>query len=102
MVFAPEFCRSYTCLLGHSSQIQSVLNLLKAAVDHAHYDDYHLLVDVEFPLVSHEKILRFFLRNHGKEFIGFDKNQGRENESNITISGKRSSSNGSCRNKSYG
>ena len=70
------FCGSYTRLLGTFFADQCVLNLLKAAIDHAHYDYYHLVVGVEFPLMSHEKILRFFLENQGKEFIGFDKNQG--------------------------
>lgn len=63
---------------GHSSQIQCVLNLLKAATDHAHYDYYHLLVGVEFPLMSQEKIRRFFLENQGKEFIGFVQKHGYE------------------------
>ena len=67
MVFEPVFRGSYICLQGRSPQIQCVLNLLKAAVDHAPYDDYHLVVGVEFPLMSHEKNLRFFLENLGHE-----------------------------------
>ena len=63
---------------GHSSQIECVLNLLKEATDYSQYDYYHLLVGVEFPLMTQEKIHKFFLENKGKEFIGFDKNQGFE------------------------
>ena len=63
---------------GHSSQIKCVLNLLSTARKTEKYDYYHLLVGVEFPLLSQERIHSFFEENRGKEFIGFDKVQGFE------------------------
>lgn len=56
---------------GHFSQTRCVLNLLKAATETSHYDYYHLLVGVEFPLMTQDRIHRFFDENQGKEFIGF-------------------------------
>ena len=63
---------------GHSSQTQCVLNLLKAATDSFAYDYYHLLVGVEFPLMTQDQIHRFFEENNGKEFIGYVNGQGYE------------------------
>lgn len=64
---------------GHSSQTQCVLNLLEKAANYDTYDYYHLLVGVEFPLKTQDKIHQFFAENRGKEFIGFDHRQGFEN-----------------------
>lgn len=57
---------------GDFSQIQCELNLLKAATNYMHHDYYHLLVGVEFPLKSQDKIHAFFENHKGYEFIGFD------------------------------
>lgn len=57
---------------GDFSQIQCVVNLLKAASGYAYHDYYHLLVGVEFPLKSQNYIHQFFERNNGREFLGFD------------------------------
>ncbi len=57
---------------GHASQIQCVMNLLTEATNYASYDYYHLMVGVEFPLMSQDKIHQFFEKNNGYEFIGFD------------------------------
>lgn len=57
---------------GHSSQIQCVLNLLHSACKKGFHDYYHLLVGVEYPIVSQDAIYNFFEANNGKEFIGFD------------------------------
>lgn len=57
---------------GDYSQIQCELNLLSAATKYMYHDYYHLLVGVEFPLKSQDKIHHFFEENKGYEFIGFD------------------------------
>lgn len=57
---------------GHCSQIQCVLNLLDEACNFAFHDYYHLLVGVEFPIVSQNQIFDFFEKNYGYEYIGFD------------------------------
>ncbi len=67
-----QFVRPMAVYWGHSSQIQCVLNLLKAATKAAFHDYYHLLVGVEFPIKSQTEIYDFFARNYGKEFIGYD------------------------------
>ena len=59
---------------GHSSQIECVLKLMKAAYNKGFHDYYHLLVGVEFPIVDQDEIFRFFQDNNGKEFIGYDRN----------------------------
>lgn len=56
---------------GHS-QIQCELLLLKAAAE-KHYDYYHLLSGLDLPLKTQDDIHAFFEENHGKEFIGLDK-----------------------------
>lgn len=56
---------------GHFSQIKCVLNLLKKASEFSTYDYYHLLVGVEFPLMSQNNIHNFFQNHNGKEFIGY-------------------------------
>lgn len=63
---------------GHSSQIKCVLNLLREARKYSTYDYYHLLVGVEFPLMTQKCIHDFFNKNRGKEFIGFNAEQGFE------------------------
>lgn len=62
---------------GDFSQIQCVINLLKAATQESYHDYYHLLVGVEFPLKSQDQIHKFFEEHKGKEFIGFDKEDRR-------------------------
>lgn len=57
---------------GGSTQIFCELELLKAAVSR-HYQYYHLLSGVDFPLKSQDEINDFFDRNIGKEFLSFDK-----------------------------
>ena len=56
---------------GDYSQIEAEYRLLKAAA-RFHYDYYHLLSGVDFPLKSQKFINSFFEENNGKEFIHFD------------------------------
>lgn len=56
---------------GTNSQINCTLNLLELAVNHKHYDYYHLISGVDLPLKSQKEIHDFFKKNSGKEFIHF-------------------------------
>ena len=67
-----KFIKPAKVYWGHSSQIECVLNLLKEACCEGYHDYYHLLVGVEFPIVSQDAMYDFFEANNGKEFVGFD------------------------------
>lgn len=47
--------------------------MLEAACSHQHYDYYHLISGVDFPIKSNAYIKEFLQKNNGKEFIGFKK-----------------------------
>lgn len=66
--------RSRNVVWGDYSQIQLELDLLKEAVKKKHYDYFHLLSGVDFPIKSQTYIQNFFLHNNGKEFVSFDIN----------------------------
>lgn len=57
---------------GGYSQIQCEIELLKAATKRT-YSYYHLLSGVDFPLKNQNEIHNFFEKNHGKEFVHFDR-----------------------------
>lgn len=57
---------------GDYSQIRCELNLLSEATNYMYHDYYHLLVGVEFPLKTQDKIHLFFEENKGHEFIGYN------------------------------
>ncbi len=54
---------------GGVSIMRSEIALLKAATSQEHYDYYHLLSGMDFPIKSQEEVHRFFDYNKGKEFI---------------------------------
>lgn len=55
---------------GHFSQIESELNLLRAAVP-GHYEYYHLLSGVDVPIKSRDYIERFFTMRPGVNYVNF-------------------------------
>lgn len=57
---------------GGYSQIACELKLYDAAVENGPYDYYHLLTGSTYPLMSNNRLHRFFEENAGWEFIGFD------------------------------
>lgn len=59
--------------MGGASQIDAELELLRAAVP-KHYDYYHLISGMDFPLKSQDEIHNFFELNSEKEFIHFGSN----------------------------
>lgn len=63
---------------GDVSQIECVIDLLKASVSDGYHDYYHFLAGVELPVPSQDAIHRFFEAHQGKEFIGFDTANGPE------------------------
>ncbi len=56
---------------GDVSQIETELCLLNEACNHGNYDYYHLLSGVDLPIKSCDYIDNFFIKNKGKEFVGF-------------------------------
>lgn len=56
---------------GDYSQIQCELLLLQAACK-KEYEYLHLLSGVDFPIKTHESIVKFFADNKGKEFLHFE------------------------------
>lgn len=71
------FVDSIPVYWGDFSQICCVLNLLRYATRYEYHDYYHLMVGVEFPLKTQNKIHEFFEKNKGSEFIGYDFNDKR-------------------------
>ena len=57
---------------GGYSQIQCILNLLKAAVK-GNYDYYHLLSGVDMPLKNKYEILNYFEEHDGVEYVHFER-----------------------------
>lgn len=57
---------------GGYSQIACELLLMKTAVSHGSYEYYHFLSGANYPLKNQDYIHSFFVKNNGKEFIGFD------------------------------
>lgn len=57
---------------GGYSQIQSEMNLIKAAVKNEHYDYLHLLSGVDLPIKSQNYIHEFFDSHQGNEFVDYD------------------------------
>lgn len=56
---------------GDYSQTQCEIDLLEKAHNHDKYMFYHLISNADFPTDTQEKILSFFDKNAGKEFISF-------------------------------
>ena len=57
---------------GHFSQIEVELLLFEYAYKrNTHYSYYHLISGVDLPIKSQDYIHDFFIKYHGKEFIGF-------------------------------
>ena len=54
---------------GGYSLIESELILLEAAVNHEHYEHYHLLSGSDLPIKKQEDIINFFEAHHGVEFL---------------------------------
>lgn len=55
---------------GGYSQVLSEMNLFSEA-GKGHYDYYHLLSGIDFPLKTQDEIHHFFQQNYGKEFVHF-------------------------------
>ncbi len=60
---------------GGYSQIDCELRLLENALKNSNYSYYHLLTGVSFPIKSQNYIHNFFIRNSGKQFVGFDRSK---------------------------
>lgn len=58
---------------GGYSLINAELSLVEMAVNTGEYKYYHLLSGQDLPIKSQEKIMDFFDRSKGKEFVGFQK-----------------------------
>lgn len=58
---------------GHVSQIKAEMLLFETALRNGPYVYYHLLSGVDLPIKPIDKILFFFERNKGAEFVGFSK-----------------------------
>ena len=56
---------------GDVTVMEAELNLFEAANKNGPYDYYHLLSGVDMPIKAQDYIHEFFLKNRGKEFIGF-------------------------------
>lgn len=54
---------------GDFSQIECEYAILERAASYAHYDYYHILSGVDFPIKPKQYIYDFFQTNAGKEFI---------------------------------
>lgn len=56
---------------GGVSIMRAEIALLKAATQKGHYDYYHLISGLDFPIKTQDEIHDFFDSNRGKEFISF-------------------------------
>ncbi len=57
---------------GDISQVECELLLFAESLRIGGFDYYHLLSGVDFPIKSQDYIDHFFIKNYGKEFIGFN------------------------------
>lgn len=65
---------------GDYSVVEAEFELFETASSHGYYDYYHLLSGVDMPLVGQDEIHSFFMKNRGKEFIGFSNYPGLQQE----------------------
>lgn len=68
---------------GGVSLVKATFKLLKEAIrggqnENRHYDYFHLISGVDFPLFSNEEMETFLMDNVGREFIGFGKRDEQE------------------------
>lgn len=56
---------------GGYSQVAGDILLLETALKNDHYDYFHLMSGVDFPIKSNAFIKAFLEENNGKEFVGF-------------------------------
>lgn len=68
------FVNQHNIMWGGESQIETELELLKAAIKRK-YDYYHLLSGMDLPIKTQKEIQEFFENNKGKEFIHFGANE---------------------------
>lgn len=68
------FVNQHNVMWGGESQIETELELLKAATKRK-YDYYHLLSGMDLPIKTQKEIQEFFQNNKGKEFIHFGSNE---------------------------
>lgn len=66
---------------GHVSQVECECNILEEAYNtNRNYAYYHLISGVDLPIKNQDYIHSFFEANMGKEFVGFNKEFGLEEE----------------------
>lgn len=55
---------------GHVTFVEAEFILFRSAYEFGSYTYYHLISGVDLPIKSQDYIHKFFLENHGKEFLG--------------------------------
>ncbi|EAP99614.1 putative glycosyltransferase [Janibacter sp. HTCC2649] len=58
---------------GDYSQIESIVEMMRLALDRGEYSYLHLVSDSDLPLQSCDEMHRFFTSHAGREFVAFNK-----------------------------
>jgi hypothetical protein len=61
--------KKYSVFWGGNNQLLSILSLIEHAVNKQEYDFIVLLSGQDLPVVSYDKMMIFFRKNHGQSFI---------------------------------